>query len=265
MYLFKGHGDALNGSEFTTFADSTAKVGLPSNALYAELFGEEKPRHMLTLLAVLVLLLHVWALTWLLHPVEETTPAQPLMMEVSMIAISAPKPSVAPPPPAPAPPPPEKKPPPKKPQPKPIPKKAPPVVQQKAPDFAPVEPVVEPPPVAQASPSQSSAVTESKAVTTTNAEQFTEANFRANYAHNPKPDYPAIAKSRGWQGKVMLRVQVSAQGLSEAVSVETSSGHDMLDESAVEAVKQWKFIPAKRGETAVASSVLVPIIFTLRE
>ncbi len=72
-----------------------------------------------------------------------------------------------------------------------------------------------------------------------------------------------MAKSRGWTGKVMLRVQVSAQGLSDSVAVDQSSGHEILDEAAVEAVKQWRFIPAKRGETPVASSVIVPIIFNL--
>lgn len=253
----------MSGSELASSGGSIAMHAQRSNSFRTVFLGEERPADMLTLLSILVLLLHVWAGIWLLQPVEETTPAQPLMMEVSMIAISAPKPSVAPPPPAPAPP--EKKPPPKKPLPKPIPKKAPPVVQQKAPDFAPTEQVVESPPVVQAAPSPSMAVTDSKATTTTNAEQFTEANFRANYAHNPKPDYPSIAKSRGWQGKVMLRVQVSAEGLSDAVTVEHSSGHEMLDESAIEAVKKWRFIPAKRGETAVASSVIVPIIFTLRD
>lgn len=217
---------------------------------------------MLTLLAILVLLLHVWGLIRLLRPVEQTIPAQPLVMEVSMIAVAAPKPSAAPP--KPVPPPPEKKPPPKKPQPKPLPKKLPPVVQ-KAPDFAPAEQVAEPQPVAQPAPAQTTAATDSKAAPTPQAEQFTEANFRANYAHNPKPEYPNIAKSRGWQGKVMLRVQVSAEGLSDSVAVEHGSGHEMLDESAVEAVKKWRFIPAKRGETAVASSVIVPIIFTLRD
>jgi len=253
----------LSSSEFAFSSSSSKTLAQRSNSFFAALLGEEKPSHILSLLFILVMLLHVWGFIELLRPVEQTTPAQPLMMEVSMIAISAPKPSVAPPPPAP--PLPEKKPPPKKTQPKPIPKKAPPVVQQKAPDFAPVEEVSEPQPVAPTTASQAAPVSDSKATTATNAEQFTEANFRANYAHNPKPEYPTIAKSRGWQGKVMLRVQVSAEGLSDAVAVENSSGHEILDESAVEAVKKWRFIPAKRGETAVASSVIVPIIFTLRD
>ena len=95
------------------------------------------------------------------------------------------------------------------------------------------------------------------------AESYSEANFSANYGTNPKPKYPAIARSRGWQGKVLLRVKVSASGRSEAVSVHQSSGHDVLDESAIAAVENWQFIPAKRGNTAVACTVIVPIIFTL--
>ncbi|MDP3391176.1 MAG: energy transducer TonB, partial [Methylococcaceae bacterium] len=69
--------------------------------------------------------------------------------------------------------------------------------------------------------------------------------------------------SRGWQGKVLLRVSVSAEGLSESVEIFRSCGHDVLDESAVAAVEKWEFVPAKRGSKAVSSSVIVPIIFTL--
>jgi protein TonB len=38
----------------------------------------------------------------------------------------------------------------------------------------------------------------------------------------------------------------------------------MLDDSAVVAVQKWRFIPAKRGSTAVACTVIVPIVFTLK-
>jgi periplasmic protein TonB len=232
------------------------------DSFVAGLLGEERPRDMLILLTVLVLLLHVCLLTWLKRPGEAVTEAKPLTMEVSMIAISAPKPALAPPQPSP---PPEKKTPPKKVQPKPAAKKPPPIVQ-KAPDFAPTEPAAEAPIAAPAAASAAASST-SQAPTAAAAatETFTEANFRANYAHNPKPEYPMVAKSRGWAGKVLLRVKVSAQGSSDAVAVEKSSGYDLLDESAIEAVKQWRFIPAKRGEASVASSVIVPIIFNLRD
>lgn len=260
MFLFKSHEDALPNTPLASFGGSVPGTGKVS--FWRSLLGEEKPTNMLRLLGVLVLLLHIWGLQQLLKPEEKFTEAKPLVMEVSMIAIPAPKPAAAPPPPAP--PPPKKEPPPKKPQPKPIPKKAPPIVQ-KAPDFAPVEPAAEPQPTPVTTTSSAPAPTQTTSTTPTNAEQFTEANFKANYAHNPKPDYPMIAKSRGWQGKVLLRVQVSAQGLSDSVEVDRSSGHEILDESAMEAVRKWKFIPAKRGETPVASAVIVPIIFTLRE
>ncbi|MCQ8104076.1 energy transducer TonB [Methylomonas sp. SURF-2] len=226
--------------------------------------GEERPRDMLLLFMTLVLLIHIWLLTVLMKPEQEITQAEPLVMEVSMIAMSAPKPAVEPPKPAP-PPPPKPTPPPKQPpKPKPVVKKPPPVVQE-APDFAPFEPTTPAPRDSQPTANTSStAASTSEAAATKEAPAFTEANFRANYAHNPKPEYPAIARSRAWQGKVLLRVKVSAEGLSDAVTVEQSSGHEILDESAVEAVKKWRFIPAKRGDTPVASSVIVPIDFKLR-
>jgi protein TonB len=239
-----------------------------SGRFWAMLLGEERPLDMWLLLSLLVLLLHVWVLTYFMGADEEITQAKPLIMEVSMVAIQAPKQIVAEPPKPvpPPPPPPEKKIPPKKhTPPKPVVRKPPPVVQ-KAPEFAPVEPE----PVKQEASTQNSesatnaasSTTTSKVTTT--APTFTEANFRANYLHNPKPEYPAIARSRNWQGKVLLRVKVSAQGLAVTASVEQSSGHDMLDESAIEAVKKWRFTPAKRGDTPVESSVIVPIDFKLR-
>jgi protein TonB len=69
----------------------------------------------------------------------------------------------------------------------------------------------------------------------------------------------------GEEGKVILRVLVSAQGAADSVEVKSSSGSQRLDDAAVNTVKLWKFIPAKRGETAVQSAVLVPIIFKLEQ
>ena len=237
---------------------------------WTRLTEDEHSRSILLLLTFLVIAVHVGIWSWLTQTVETETQAQPLVMQVSMIAMSSPKPVVAAPKPAPTtPPPPEKKPVPPKTPPKPVVKKPPPITQP-APDFAPSKLVSGPEPVppvsGPSSPVNNTAATvnESKPAPVAPADSFTEANFRANYAQNPKPDYPPVAKSRGWSGKVLLKVQVSAQGNSDAVAIEQSSGHEILDESAVEAVKKWRFIPAKRGETPVASSVIVPIVFTLR-
>ncbi|WP_156302684.1 energy transducer TonB, partial [Methylogaea oryzae] len=93
---------------------------------------------------------------------------------------------------------------------------------------------------------------------------FVEASYRASYLNNPAPKYPMLAKERHWEGLVVLKVQVLADGSSGGVSVEQSSGHDVLDEAAAEAARHWRFVPAKRGEDNVTSVVLVPIEFKLR-
>jgi protein TonB len=58
-------------------------------------------------------------------------------------------------------------------------------------------------------------------------------------------------------------VRVTAQGASERVQVARSSGFPRLDQAASEAVRSWRFVPARRGEEAVAAEVLVPIVFRL--
>lgn len=89
------------------------------------------------------------------------------------------------------------------------------------------------------------------------------ARFDADYLHNPKPVYPTLARRRGEEGKVQLKVRVSAQGEALNVSLAKSSGYDSLDAAAIEAVTRWRFVPARRGEETVESSVIVPVTFSL--
>jgi protein TonB len=88
--------------------------------------------------------------------------------------------------------------------------------------------------------------------------------FNAGYLNNPPPDYPPLSRRMHEEGKVILRVFVSEQGLPSQVEIRTSSGYTRLDDVALSTVRQWKFIPARRGEMPVAAWVLVPISFTLR-
>jgi protein TonB len=94
---------------------------------------------------------------------------------------------------------------------------------------------------------------------------LTQPRFDADYLKNPAPPYPAIARRMGEQGTVILRIAVTAQGTAEGVEVRTSSGSPRLDEAAVSTVRHWKFVPARRGDTPVASWVLVPINFKLEQ
>jgi protein TonB len=89
--------------------------------------------------------------------------------------------------------------------------------------------------------------------------------FDADYLHNPKPVYPPLARRMGEEGRVVLRVHVRADGGAGEVLLHTSSGSPRLDQSAVDTVRRWRFVPARRGDESVAAWVLVPIVFSLKE
>jgi protein TonB len=67
------------------------------------------------------------------------------------------------------------------------------------------------------------------------------------------------------QGRVLLEVRVSAEGLPLSVALRSSSGFDLLDQAAAEAVRKWRFVPARRGGRAVEALVEIPIRFVLAE
>ncbi|WNW11835.1 energy transducer TonB [Pseudomonas sp. DTU_2021_1001937_2_SI_NGA_ILE_001] len=82
---------------------------------------------------------------------------------------------------------------------------------------------------------------------------------------NPPPEYPGLALRRNWEGRVVLRIKVLPNGRAGAVEVTKSSGKPVLDEAAVEAVRNWKFIPAKRGDTPIEGFATQTIDFKLPE
>jgi periplasmic protein TonB len=92
---------------------------------------------------------------------------------------------------------------------------------------------------------------------------ITPARFDADYLQNPAPAYPVFSRRQGEQGRVLLAVRVSAEGRAEEVQIKQTSGHPRLDEAALAAVRQWRFVPARRGDEAVAANVVVPITFRL--
>ncbi|HUY20545.1 MAG TPA: energy transducer TonB [Candidatus Binataceae bacterium] len=88
----------------------------------------------------------------------------------------------------------------------------------------------------------------------------------AAYGAAPAPEYPIEARRMEQQGVVMLRVLVSADGATTRVEIAHSSGFQLLDDEALETVRErWRFVPAMRNGTAVASWVMVPIRFALTE
>lgn len=92
---------------------------------------------------------------------------------------------------------------------------------------------------------------------------LTPPSFSAAYLRNPPPRYPLAARRAGEQGTVTLKVLVTREGLPARVDLEKSSGSAHLDHAALEAVKTWRFVPARQGAEPVESWVLVPIVFRL--
>jgi protein TonB len=171
-------------------------------------------------------------------PLPEVKPPPPELATV----VEPPPPDLPPPvfpveaPPPPPPPQPEK---PKPPPPKPV-QKRPPTPQ------APVE--AQPQQAAPAAPA---------APKTVSASQL-------GYVVPPNPIYPARSRKAGEQGNVMIRVLVDVTGRPAQVSMQTSSGHPELDQSALSAVRAAQFRPYAEGGLAQAVWVLVPINFVLR-
>lgn len=79
-----------------------------------------------------------------------------------------------------------------------------------------------------------------------------------------RPSYPTSARRMGIQGTTLLQVLVTVDGRVGEVIVKESAGHADLDHAAADAVRRWRFEPARHGAEAVAMWVLLPIEFRLR-
>jgi protein TonB len=212
-----------------------------------------------------VVLLHVVALWWLQQGLMRDVP--PLITPVTLLSVSLDKPEpVA----APAP------------QPRPEPTRVPPAPRQAsvpdkpvlAPSPAPVlssSPSVSPPAAPAPEPLPSPGASPSSVVPSVGGRTGTSSVGASNgvvlpstsaaYLNNPPPVYPRMSERLGEQGVVRLRVLVGTDGLPQQVELETSSGYDRLDRAALDAVKRWRFVPGRRGDTPETMWVRVPIDF----
>jgi TonB family protein len=97
------------------------------------------------------------------------------------------------------------------------------------------------------------------------AAPVTMPNPFAKGLNNPKPPYPLMSRRLNEEGKVVLNVCVSLSGLVENLKLEKTSGHQRLDDIAIETVKKWKFIPAKNQDRDINACYLLPVQFILRK
>ena len=202
---------------------------------------------------------HVFLLWALVKGLAMAAPQPPEVVVMASI-ISAPPIQEAPPEPQVEPP---------KPQPKPLAqpklKPQPLAIKPKAQAQKPAETVV-----AQAQPVQAStaAAVESDSKTEAKASSAPPSDTvvkptKADYLNNPKPEYPALSRRLGEEGKVVVSVLISTQGRAEEVRLKKSSGYNRLDEAAMRAVKTWGFRAGTRNGVAEAMWFDVPVLFRL--
>jgi periplasmic protein TonB len=129
---------------------------------------------------------------------------------------------------------------------------APKPIPQKAPSIDPIAADVPPAP-ADEKPSQDK------------DEPLVEARYNVETLHNPKPPYPLAARRRSQEGRVLISVFVRADGTCGEARLRKTSGFQLLDSSALQTVREWRFIPARRGDTAVETWVDVPVTFRLED
>jgi protein TonB len=79
----------------------------------------------------------------------------------------------------------------------------------------------------------------------------------------PNPVYPRASERRREQGRVVVRVLISAQGTVSQVSVQSSSGYDRLDEAALKAARTARFKPYMENGIAYQALADIPFDFVL--
>lgn len=166
---------------------------------------------------------------------------EPTIQGVLVVA----EPEEVPPPETPPPPPPPEKKPEPKPKPKPLPKAPPSERAVEAPE---PEPVIEAPPE-EVQPAAPTPVVPPRA--------------EADQLSNPAPVYPKLSRRLREEGIVLLEILIKADGTVGEIRLKESSGHKRLDDSAMKAVKQWRYQPATQGGEAIDFWYEQPVEFSL--
>jgi TonB family protein len=84
------------------------------------------------------------------------------------------------------------------------------------------------------------------------------------YRSNPPPEYPAVARRRGYEGTAVVEVLVSKEGRVQDFRLFRSSGYAVLDRAATAAIKHWLFESARAGDEKIEMWVKVPVRFQLK-
>jgi len=256
MYLFQNNGAGSNGPYYAAGESKWASRADP------------RARSVMVLLSVLVLSLHALALIWLARP--KPVKPKPAVIEVSLLSPPAPTaagPSAPPPSPAKITPPkkvnvakPQVKAAPKKPRPKPQKPAELPAPVEKTADhglaklveearsthFETFQPQADTAKTGKTAPPNAAASAPKPAGKNTVVE-------RATCVSCPDPEYPAVARRRGLQGSVLLKFELTPDGLVRNITVVRSSGHQQLDQAAKDNAKESRFTQGEPGVIRLAT------------
>ena len=89
------------------------------------------------------------------------------------------------------------------------------------------------------------------------------AKYKIGTIQNPHPEYPIIARKKGWQGRLLLAVHIDKNGNVLNVHVKETSGFEVLDRVSVKTIRDWKFLPARHGDSNVEDNINIPVSFKL--
>lgn len=77
------------------------------------------------------------------------------------------------------------------------------------------------------------------------------------------PRYPRIAQRKGVEGTALYEIWLNEKGKQIKQELITSSGASVLDEAALNAIRDWKFSPQVINGQAIAHRVQIPVRFSL--
>lgn len=99
---------------------------------------------------------------------------------------------------------------------------------------------------------------------TTESFEFRELDIQIKQGSElPKPHYPLLSKRLKEQGDVLVRACILGDVSRNTVTIYRSSGHQRLDQSALDAVKRWKDAVMMRFQPSILRCYQIPIRFQL--
>ena len=90
-----------------------------------------------------------------------------------------------------------------------------------------------------------------------------DADYQSPGLRNAQPRYPIYARKMRQEGVVIVTADVLTDGSAIEVRIASSSGIKLLDEAALETVKQWNFTPARKDGIPYVQRLRIPVTFSL--